>query len=208
MKKTTIYFILISIILLGITLSCQKEDIETPLVKTSVQDTISLDVRSGSADAIFYLGSLTTDNYLNEQVDKKRIYKIFNKIKVRQIRFNATTKPYIVVNGLSMRHYNVEVLFNDGTSHTFTAYTKSGPTTFTFVPSGVNTLSDSHSAKFMQIESTGVMQNSSVYNFWRDSYIVPSVWTIKKDNINTLSTRILDPLDRSSTLFRPNHVHI
>jgi len=194
--------------LLGITLSCQKEELEIQATKNTVQDTISLDTRSGSADAIFYLGSLTTDNYLNQQIDKKRIYKIFNKIKVREIRFTATTKPIIVVNGISMKHYNVEVLFLDTTTHNFTAYTKSGANSFVFVPSGVNTLSDSHSAKFMQIESTGVMQNSSVYNFWRDSYIVPSVWTIKKDNINTLSTRILDPLDRSSTLFRQNHVHI
>lgn len=207
MRKTTIYFILTSILLLGIIISCQKDDIEIPAIKYTVQDTVSLEDRSGSADAIFYLGSLTTDNYLNQQVDKKRIYKIFNKVKVSEIRFTATTKPIIVVNGISMKHYNVEALFTDGTTHVFTAYTKSGPNSFVSTPSGINTLSDSHTAKFIQIESTSVMQTSSVYNFWRDSYITPNVWTIKKDGVNTLSTRILDPIDRSSTIFRPVHLH-
>lgn len=203
MKKITV--VLLSIILISIIfLSCEKDEV---VEKTNDNQNNIVQLRSGTADVIFYASSFTTDNYLNQQIDKRRIYKIFNKLKIKEVRFSATTKPYITVNGLLMRHYNVNVMFKDTTNHMFTAYTPNTQSSFVLLPYGSSILSNNHSAKFILIESIFPTQNNFIYNIWSDSYISPTMWSIKKNGVDLISNRTLDPLDKSSIVFRPLHSH-
>lgn len=204
--KKFIYFLVASFIISAITfIGCQKDDIEAIELSVESDSTQNVIPRTGTADVVFYRTSLTTDNYLIFQFDNKRIYKLFNKAKVKEVRFTATTKPIIVVNGVQMKHYRIEVIFNDFTNHILTAYSKSSSNSFVFIPTGNNLLIGTHSAKFLQFETTGNLLNNNLYNFWLDTFENPNEWVIKKDGNNIISTRTIEPLDKSTNFFRlPN----
>lgn len=213
-KFTTVITIIFVLLAASIFIaSCEKDEVDVPQT-VSVTDTIPTQFttdqqvfpRSGGADVIFYRTSLTTDNYLVLQTAGRRIYNIFNKSKVREIKFTATTQPMINVNGVFMKHYRIEVVFTDFTTRTFNAYSKSSSNVFTYTPNGTNQLSDTHTAKFLQIEEVVPSANGYQYNIWRDNTITSKSWTIKKDGITTIATKSLDPINRNSNIFVPVHI--
>lgn len=211
MKKFIYFLITIWIILSVSFIGCQKDDIESDIEKVpSIENIVDtsdstqkVSPRTGTADILFFKSSLTTDNYLISAV---RSYKIFNKAKIKQIQFTATTQPLINVSGTLMRHYRITITFNDLTNDTFNAYSKSAATSFTYIPNGINLLSDSHSAKYLEITQIAG-SNGYTYNFWRDVTISPKTWIIKKDGDLTLATKSIEPIDKNSNLFIPTHVH-
>ena len=185
---------------------CQKDEVDPEVQKIEVLNNVEdtkVTPRSATLDIIFYRTSLTTDNYL---VGGQRTYQIFNKTKVKEIKFIATTQPPINVAGVTLKHYNIQVIFKDLTTKQFTAFSRSSLNTFTFTPSGNNLLTDTHSAKFIELTQVG-SGNGYVYHFWRDVTIAPKTWSIKKDDGPTISTQVIEPTDKNSNIFSPQHIH-
>ena len=185
---------------------CQKDEVEIKTVTSEIIDTTSnsqVSPRTGTVDTIFFRTSLTTDNYL---LNTTRSYQIYNKAKVKEIKFTSTSLPLINVNGVLLRHYDILITFTDLSTKQLTAYSKSNLTSFTFIPVGVNLLRDQHSAKFLEI-SEASSSNGYVYNFWRDITAVSKVWNVRKDGTILVVTKPLDPLDRNSNIFSPPHTH-
>ena len=201
----TEFITVISIIFVWITASffisgCEKEEIQAA---SSNELASEVSTRTANPDVIFYRTSLTTDNYL---VSSNRVYQIYNKSKIKDIKFTATGQPSINVNGVLLRHYRILITYTDSTSREFVAYSKSSSTTFTFTPTGANLLSDSHTAKFLELSQNST-SNGYLYHFWRDAQIASRTWNIKKDGVTLIATKTIDPLDRNSNIFIPPHVH-
>ena len=207
-KFTTIASIIFLLISSSLFISsCEKDEIEpTPTVQSveiSQDSESQLSKRTQTLDIIFYRGSLTTDNYL---VSSNRVYQIYNKSKVRDVRFNASGQPSINVGGVLMRHYNIQIVYTDLTTRQFTAFSKSAAISFTFTPTGTNLLSDSHTSKFLELSQIAG-GNGYVYHLWRDTQIAPKTWDIKKDGVTLIATKVLDPIDKNSNIFSPPHTH-
>jgi hypothetical protein len=205
LKNLALFFGLI--LLLLINLKCLKDEIDQSGSK-SIDTEQQTETRSGNGGVIFYRTTLTTDNYLivdNQQIF--RTYNIFNKSKIVNIEFNASGEPDINVNGILLRHYKITLNFIDSTQHEIKAFSKSNGNQFDFVPNGENLLRDQHTAKFIEIENIGRQSSEPIYNFWRDNTINLNIWSIKKDGINTLAVRPLEPIDRSGNIFIPKHQH-
>jgi hypothetical protein len=202
-KNLALFFGLIFLLLIN--LKCLKDEVDNAGSK-SIDIEEQTETRSGNGGVIFYRTTLTTDNYLivdNQQIF--RTYNIFNKTKIVNIEFNASGEPDINVNGILLRHYKITFNFIDSTNHEIKAFSKSNGNQFNFVPNGENLLRDQHSAKFIQIENIGRQSSDSTYNFWRDNTINLNMWSIKKDGVNTLSVRPLEPINRSGNIFIPKH---
>ena len=185
--------------------SCEKDEIEPSVQNIEISQNSDEEVtqRTQTLDIIFYRGSLTTDNYL---VSSNRVYQIYNKSKVKEVAFNATSQPSINVAGVVLRHYNVQIVYTDLTTRQFTAFSKSAAISFTFTPTGTNLLSDSHTSKFLELSQIAG-GNGYVYHLWRDTQIAPKTWDIKKDGVTLIATKVLDPIDKNSNIFSPPHTH-
>lgn len=194
-------WILSSVLFLG----CQKDTPEPTIeqIEISQDGDPKVSNRTQTLDIIFYRGSFTTDNYL---VAGQRTYLIFNKSKVANVAFSATTQPSINVGGIAMKHYNVKVTFKDQSIMQFTAFSRSTVNTFTITPAGNNLLSDAHSAKYLELTQVG-SGNGYVYHYWRDTQIAPKTWNIRKDGGPIVSTQVIEPIDKNSNIFIPPHVH-
>ncbi len=207
MKGSRLIFIFVSLILLlMLNLKCLKDEIDESA--ESPQNTEqSTETRSGFKDAIFYRNTLTTDNFLlTSNPEIVRTYLIFNKAKITNANFNATSQGVISYNGILLKHYRIRINYIDSTTYEFTAYSKSTDDNFTFIPNGVNQLSDQHTAKFIEIKHNGQNQTNG-YNLWRDNTPNLYLWEIRKDGINLMGTKLLDPLDKTSNIFIPKHQH-
>lgn len=185
--------------------SCEKDEIDSSIQSVDISQNSEQQVskRTQTLDIIFYRGSLTTDNYL---VSSNRVYQIYNKSKVREVRFNASGQSSINVGGVLMRHYNIQIIYTDLTTRQFTAFSKSSSTSFTFTPTGTNLLSDSHTSKFLELSQIAG-GNGYVYHLWRDTQIAPKTWDIKRDGVTLIATKVLDPIDKNSNIFSPPHIH-
>lgn len=210
--KKFIYLLLILWIVLAVGfVGCQKDDVSSDVQSVSDLTTVNtqndssqiVSPRTGTADIIFYRTSLTTDNFL---VSSNRVYQIYNKSKVKNVSFVATTQPLINVNGVLLRHYRILITYTDLTTRELVAYSKSSASTFTITPTGTNLLSDSHTAKFLELSQNST-SNGYLYHFWRDAQIASRTWNIKKDGVTLIATKTIDPLDRNSNIFMPPHVH-
>lgn len=185
--------------------SCEKDEIE-PIVQSVevTQDSEGqVSKRTQTLDIIFYRGSFTTDNYL---IGGQRTYLIFNKSKVKDVAFSATSRPSINVAGVTMKHYNVKVTFKDLSIVEFTAFSKTSVNSFTITPTGNNLLTDTHSAKYLELTQVG-SGNGYVYHYWRDTQIAPKTWNIRKDAGTVVSTQVIEPIDKNSNIFMPTHIH-
>jgi hypothetical protein len=210
MKKFIYFIITLWVAASVIFLGCQKDEMESesaasiPQTDISTADTLPhLVSRTQTLDKIFYRGSLTTDNYL---VSSNRVYEIYNKSKVKEVRFNATGQPSINVAGVVLRHYNVQIVYKDLTTRQFTAFSKSTSTSFTYTPTGSNLLTDTHTAKFLELSQTNI-NNGYTYHLWRDVQIAPKSWDIKKDGVTLIATKSIEPIDKNSNIFIPQHIH-
>jgi hypothetical protein len=205
LKNIGLFFGLV--LLLLVNLKCLKDEIDQKGSVTAETEK-QTELRSGGGGIIFYRTTLTTDNYLivdNQQIF--RTYNIFNKNKIVNIEFNASGEPDINVNAILLRHYKITFNFIDSAQYEIKAFSKSNGNQFQFIPNGENLLRDQHSAKFIQIENIGSQSADPIYNFWRDNTINLNIWSIKKDGVNTLGVRPLEPLDRSGNIFIPKHQH-
>ncbi len=203
--KALSFFSVCTIALL-INLNCLKDEIEKS-GSQSVNEEQVTELRTGFKDVIFYRTSLTTDNYLLTSTPNVfRTYNIFNKSKIVNINFIATNKGIINANGVVLKHYKIKVNFVDSTKYEFFAFSKSTSNVFTFVPNGDNQLFDQHSAKFVEIKYTGRNQSNG-YNIWRDNTPNLYIWEIRKDGINLMATKAIEPIDKTSNIFIPKHLY-
>jgi hypothetical protein len=193
-------------LLLMLNLKCLKDEInESGSLAQNTEQTTEL--RSGFTDVIFYRTSLTTDNFLLTNTPGTfRTYSIFNKVKIANIMFSASGQGNINVNGVVLKHYKIKVNYIDNTTYEFSAFSKLGNNTFTFIPNGNNQLFDQHTAKFIEIKYTGRNQTNG-YNFWRDNIPNLYLWEIRKDGSSLMATKLLEPLDKTSNIFIPKHQH-
>lgn len=215
MKKTQLLFIFFIIILFNTT--CVKDEIvndEKPKIEnlpSSIDDNAQSNdgLRDGLVDVIFYRTSLTSDNYLlyNKSISRVRTHKIYNKSKVKNIKFTPTGNPDVNVGSVFMKHYNLEITYNDNTTEKFTAYSKKSLNNFTFIPSGENLLSATHPSKFISYETTGessINPNIKYYNVLRDEIYSLYKWTVRKEN-EIIMTKELEPKTKNSKQFTVDH---
>lgn len=212
--RTIAVFLGLTILLL-FNLRCLKDEIDevqsgSNTSEINIIDTtnISEGNRNGTLDLIFYRTSLSTDNYLlnSSPNNKPRTHVIYNKKKVRNIEFNATPNGSANISGVFVKHYIIKINYIDNTIDTLTAYSKSSTNVFIFTPSGTNELSDSHTAKKIVLEFSGRSSSSQIYNFWRNTKTSYNLWNIYSDN-TFIQQRTLDPLNKNSTQFMPNHIY-
>lgn len=219
MKK--VHFIILLFLILGVNLTCTKDEISEP-EKSQITNNLPVSVedignnqtndglRDGVGDLIFYRTSLTSDNYLllNNTQTRFRIHKIYNKTKVKEIKFANTGKPDVRVGSTLMGHYKIEISYLDNSVESFTAYSKKSLSTFVFKPTGDNLLSTTNPAKFISYETTGtssINPNSIYYNPWRDESYSLYRWTIRKEN-SIVATKEIEPLNKNSRQFMVIHV--
>ena len=166
-------------------------------------------LRNGTVDLIFYRTSLTSDNYLllNNPQTRLRIHKIYNKSKVKEIKFVSTGIPDARIGTVLMSHYKVEILYFDNSTEAFTAFSKKHLTSFIFKPTGDNLLSSTNSAKFISYETSGplsVNSSSLYYNPLRDEKYSLYVWTIRKEK-TIVATKEIEPINKNSKQFMVLH---
>ncbi len=191
-------------IILG--LNCEKDEIETTSSITS--DTLTLYASTSEVESrsnsglIFYMASLTTDNYLLSQ---PRTYNIYNKSKVKEIQFTASGLGLANIGGVLCKSYRIRIIFTDNTTESLTAYAKDGLDKFNFVPTGENLLSTAHTSNKIKLVAT-TNTSQPQYNFWRDVTLQWTVWQIYKNN-TLVEQRYLEAIDRNSNIFIPKHQH-
>jgi hypothetical protein len=181
MKKFIYFIITLWVAASVIFLGCQKDEMESESAASIPQTDIS------TADTLPHLVSRT------QTLDK-------------EVRFNATGQLSINVAGVVLRHYNVQIVYKDLTTRQFTAFSKSTSTSFTYTPTGSNLLTDTHTAKFLELSQTNI-NNGYTYHLWRDVQIAPKSWDIKKDGVTLIATKSIEPIDKNSNIFIPQHIH-
>lgn len=191
-------------IILG--LNCEKDEIETTSSVTT--DTVELYASTSEVESrsnsglIFYMTSLTTDNYLLSQ---PRTYNIYNKSKVKEIQFTASGLGLANIGGVLCKSYKIRIIFTDNSTESLTAYAKDGLDKFNFVPTGENLLSSTHTAnKIKFVATTNASQPQ--YNFWRDNTLQWTIWKIYKNN-TLVEERYLEATDKNANIFIPKHQH-
>lgn len=218
-----IYLLLFLLFTMVTNVTCTKDEISEKENLTESVDSENLSTeselappvnpgnRDGFVDLIFYRTSLTSDNYLlqNSSESRLRIHKIYNKQKIKNIKFQSTGKSDVNVNSILMSHYKIEITYNDNTIESFTAFSKKQTSSFVFVPSGDNLLSSTNDAKFISYETPGsssIIPNTNYYNPLRNETYQLFRWTIKKNN-TIVGTRELEPLTKNSKQFMVLHVN-
>jgi len=212
--------IILSLLFIIFTFSCEKDDITpnetnknelTSEVNLNLRSQTDLTSRDGFVDLIFYRGSFTTDNFLlfNTNKSNYRIHKIYNKDKIKNIRFSYSGKPDASITGILMSHYNIDIYYKDGTKESLTAYSKKHLNTFAVIPTGDNLLSSTNTTKFVSYETIGSSSanvNSPFYNAFRDETYPLFKWVIKRENV-IVSIKELHPIDKISKQFYINHIN-
>ena len=204
----TCMFVFGLFLLLILNLKCLKEEIPNNTPMSQQSDTTTLYASTGelesrsNAGLIFYITSLTTDNYLLPQ---SRTYNIYNKFKVREVQFTASGIGLANINGVLCKSYKIRIIFTDNSTESFTAYAKNGLDKFNYTPTGENLLSTTHTANKIKLVAT-TNKSQAQYNFWRDSSIEWTVWQIYKNN-TFVEQRYLEATDKNANIFIPKHQH-
>lgn len=218
-----IYLLVFLLFVVFINLTCTKDDlsekenltkkeiIENVLTDDGLSSPTNLGTRDGFVDLIFYRTSLTSDNYLlqNSLESRLRVHKIYNKQKIKTIKFQTTGKSDVNIGSVLMSHYKIEITYVDNTIEYFTAFSKKQTSSFVFVPLGDNLLSSTNDAKFISYETSGsssIIPNSNYYNPLRNETYQLFRWTIKKNNV-IVATRELEPLTKNSKQFMVLHIN-
>jgi hypothetical protein len=206
MKK--IIFLFLVILSTTISITCSKDELETT-DDLNAQSLPSAVVESRAAtntsSLIFYRSSLTTDNYLVNSAPRTHI--IYNKAKIREIQFTATSVGLANIGGVICKHYKLRIIYTDNTTDSFEAYSKSDVDKFDYVPTTTGLLTPRHTGKKIRIVSTNTLtQSNSYYNFWLDKNTTWIIWNIYKDN-QLVQQRYLESLDKNAAQFLPQHAH-
>lgn len=230
MKNIKFLLIVITILLTGWGIvSCTKEDqivnITNPVDKKELPAQVNLDdatidyvssatgasLRDGSAtpDLVLFLGSLTTDNKLVEQLSGgtvQREHKIYDKAKIAYLQLSVGLLNQVNINDVNHKHYKVAIVYKDSTVERIVAYVKSGPTNYQFIPTGESLLREGHPSKVISYTATG--QTKVYYNEVRATNHVPpnglKRWQLKMDG-QPIKADYKEPTDKTTTQYQPAH---
>lgn len=207
--KDVILTILSIFLCVVIVYSCMKDDLNdasniggstSEIIDTLSNKTIATSTTSAKKDAIFYRGSATVDNYLDDL--KPRTHIVFNKYIIDTIKFSKGLYENVNISGVDHRHYKILITFKDGfLPEEFTAYSKDTLPEFTMVPTGNNLLKDSNSHFIKYIKDKNV---KVTYNEWRGQYYNLWEWRLYKD-YEEIGLRYKEPLNKNSIQFTPPH---
>lgn len=203
--------------------SCTKDDeivnITNPVDKKELPAVVNLDeatidyvnsstgARDGSAtpDLVLFLGSLTTDNKLVEQLSGgtvQREHKIYDKAKVAYLQLSVGLLNQVNINDVNHKHYKVAIVYKDSTIERIVAYVKSGPTNYQFTPTGESLLLQGHPSK--KISYTATSQVKPYYNELRFSTYNLKRWQLKMDG-QPIKADYKEPTDKTTTQYQPAH---
>ena len=189
-------------------LQCEKEELQTNVSTETQSDTTTLYASTGelelrsNAGLVFYITSLTTDNYLLPQT---RTYNIYNKSRVKEIQFTASGIGLANIGGVLCKSYKIRIIFTDNSTESLTAYAKNGLDKFNYTPTGENLLSTTHTANKIKLVAT-TNKSQTQYNFWRDDISEWTIWQIYKNN-TFVEQRYLEATDKNANIFIPKHQH-
>ena len=222
MKDLKILLPILLLIIWGIA-SCTKDDeivnITNPVDKKELPAVVNLDeatieytssetgARDGSAtpDLVLFLGSLTTDNKLVEQLSSgtvQREHKIYDKAKVAYLQLSVGLLNQVNIDNINHKHYKVAIVYKDSTIERIVAYVKSGPTNYQFIPTGESLLREGHPSKKISYTATG--QVKSYYNELRFSTYNLKRWQLRMDG-QPIKADYKEPTNKNSLQYQPNH---
>lgn len=222
MKDLKILLPILLLIICGIA-SCTKDDeivnITNPVDKKELPAVVNLDeatieytnsstgARDGSAtpDLVLFLGSLTTDNKLVEQLSSgtvQREHKIYDKAKVAYLQLSVGLLNQVNIDNINHKHYKVAIVYKDSTIERIVAYIKSGPTNYQFIPTGESLLREGHPSK--KISYTATAQVKPYYNELRFQTYNLKKWQLKMDG-QPIKADYKEPTDKTTTQYQPAH---
>jgi len=222
MKNIKILLPILLFIIWGIA-SCTKDDqivnTTNPVDKKELPAVVNLDeatieyvssttgARDGSAtpDLVLFLGSLTTDNKLVEQLSSgtvQREHKIYDKAKVAYLQLSVGLLNQVNINDVNHKHYKVAIVYKDSTIERIVAYVKAGPTNYQFIPTGESLLREGHPSK--KISYTATAQVKPYYNELRFQTYNLKKWQLKMDG-QPIKADYKEPTDKTTTQYQPAH---
>lgn len=203
--------------------SCTKDDeivnITNPVDKKELPAVVNLDeatidyvnsstgARDGSAtpDLVLFLGSLTTDNKLVEQLSSgtvQREHKIYDKAKVAYLQLSQGLLNQVNINDVNHKHYKVAIVYKDSTVERIVAYVKSGPTNYQFIPTGESLLREGHPSKKISYTATG--RTTPYYNEVRFQNYGLIRWQLRMDG-QPIKADPKEPTNKNSLQYQPAH---